>query len=65
VGLFFVQNIAVRLLLMLIAYVFLIIVDNATARLLVDQMLKQVFIVGMVFLVLNLIWIIVAGGWIT
>jgi ech hydrogenase subunit B len=64
VGLFFVQNIAVRLLLMLVAYLFLIVVDNATARLRVDQMLKQVFIVGMVLLVLNLIWIIVTGAWI-
>ncbi len=64
IGLFFVQNIAVRLLLMLVAYIFLIVVDNATARLRVDQMLKQVFIVGMVLLVLNLIWIIATGAWI-
>ncbi len=49
---------------MLIAFAFLILIDNATARLRVDQMLKQVFIFGMILLVLNLIYIIVTGRWI-
>lgn len=53
-----------QVILMAIAYVFLIVVDNATARLRVDQMLKQVFIVGMILLVLNLIYIIATGRWI-
>jgi ech hydrogenase subunit B len=73
VGLFFVKDlsigfvipgIAMQALLMLIAYVFLIVVDNAAARLRVDQMLKQVFILGMILLILNLIYIIVTGRWI-
>jgi ech hydrogenase subunit B len=64
VGLFFVQNIVARLALMAIAYVFLIVVDNVTARLRVDQMLKQVFIVGMILLIINLIYIIATGRWI-
>jgi ech hydrogenase subunit B len=64
VGLFFVQNIVVRLALMAIAYVFLIVIDNVTARLRVDQMLKQVFIVGMILLIINLIYIIATGRWI-
>jgi ech hydrogenase subunit B len=64
IGLFFVQNIAARLALMGIAYVFLIVIDNVTARLRVDQMLKQVFIVGMILLIINLIYIIATGRWI-
>jgi len=74
VSLFFVKDLALggivipavvmQLLMMLIAYVFLIVVDNATARLRVDQMLKQVFIVGMALLIINLIYIIVTGRWI-
>ena len=64
VGLFFVQNIVARLVLMGIAYIFLIVVDNMTARLRVDQMLRQVFIVGMILLVINLIYIIATGRWI-
>jgi ech hydrogenase subunit B len=64
VGLFFVQNIVARLALMAIAYVFLIVIDNVTARLRVDQMLKQVFIVGMILLIINLIYIIATGRWI-
>jgi ech hydrogenase subunit B len=61
---FVIPGIAMQVLLMLIAYVFLIVVDNATARLRVDQMLKQVFILGMILLILNLIYIIVTGRWI-
>jgi ech hydrogenase subunit B len=74
IGLFFVKDLplgafvipgwAMQILLMLVAYVFQIVVDNATARLRVDQMLKQVFIVGMVLLIINLIYIIVTGRWI-
>jgi ech hydrogenase subunit B len=64
VGLFFVQNIVIRLALMAVAYVFLIVIDNVTARLRVDQMLKQVFIVGMILLIINLIYIIATGRWI-
>ncbi|BAI60553.1 Ech hydrogenase subunit B [Methanocella paludicola SANAE] len=74
VSLFFVKDVALgglvipgvimQVLMMLVAYVFLIVVDNATARLRVDQMLKQVFIVGMVLLIINLIYIIVTGRWI-
>lgn len=74
ISLFFVKDLALggfiipgwimQLLLMLIAYVFLIVIDNATARLRVDQMLKQVFIVGMILLIINLIYIIVTGRWI-
>jgi ech hydrogenase subunit B len=61
---FVIPGIAMQVLLMLIAYVFLIVVDNATARLRVDQMLKQVFILGMILLILNLAYIIVTGRWI-
>jgi ech hydrogenase subunit B len=74
VGLFFARDLVIggfaipgpvmQLALMAIAYIFLIIVDNATARLRIDQMLKQVFIVGMLLLVVNLIYIVVTGGWI-
>ncbi len=74
VGLFFATDVAVagfvipgivmQVLLMFIAYVFLIVIDNATARLRVDQMLKQVFILGMILLILNLIYVIVTGRWI-
>lgn len=53
-----------QILLMAIAYVFLIVIDNATARLRVDQMMKQVFIVGMALLIINLIYIILTGRWI-
>lgn len=55
---------AMQALLMAAAYVFLIVVDNVTARLRVDQMFKQVFIVGMTLLALNLIYIIATGRWI-
>ncbi len=61
---FVIPGIVMQVILMFIAYVFLIVVDNATARLRVDQMLKQVFIIGMILLVLNLIYIIVTGRWI-
>jgi ech hydrogenase subunit B len=75
VGLFFVTPLTLpgglvvpgfvmQLLLMAIAYVFLIVIDNATARLRVDQMLKQVFIIGMILLIMNLAYIIVAGRWV-
>jgi len=63
-GLFFIPGWAMQIFLMFIAYVFLIVIDNATARLRVDQMLKQVFIVGMILLILNLVYIIAAGRWI-
>ncbi len=59
----FIPGWAMQLLLMAIAYVFLIVVDNATARLRLDQMFQQVFTVGMALLILNLIYIIVIGGW--
>lgn len=55
---------AMQIVLMAVAYVFLIVVDNATARLRVDQMLKQVFIVGMILLIVNLAYITVSGRWI-
>ncbi len=74
VGLFFVKDLAIgsfvipgpimQLVLMAIAYVFLIVIDNMTARLRVDQMLKQVFIVGMILLILNLAYIVMTGRWI-
>jgi len=74
ISLFFVKDAALgglvvpgwimQILLMLIAYVFLIITDNLTARLRVDQMLKQVFIVGMALLIINLIYIVMTGKWI-
>lgn len=64
IGLFFVQNWIVRLALMFIAYVFSIVVDNATARLRVDQMFRQVYIIGLILIGLNLIYILVTGRWI-
>ena len=74
VGLFYVRDLPIggfaipgwvmQAALMAVAFVFLIVVDNATARLRVDQMLKQVFIVGMILLILNLIYIIVTKRWI-
>ncbi len=73
VGLFYVKDIvigfvipgwAMQVALMVIAFVFLILIDNATARLRVDQMLKQVFILGMILLILNLTYVIVTGRWI-
>jgi len=74
VGLFYVKDLliggfvipgwAMQVVLMVIAFVFLILIDNVTARLRVDQMLKQVFILGMILLILNLIYIIVTGRWI-
>ncbi len=70
VGLFYAKGFwllpgwVMQALLMAVAYVFLIVVDNLTARLRVDQMLKQVFIVGMSLLVLNLAFILVTGRWI-
>jgi ech hydrogenase subunit B len=74
VGLFFVSDvalagfvipgIAMQVLLMLVAYVFLIVVDNVAARLRVDQMLKQVFILGMTLLILNFVFIVATGRWI-
>lgn len=73
-GLFFAKDLALggivvpgwamQALLMLVAYVFLIVVDNATARLRVDQMLKQVFIAGMALLIVNFAYVIVTGAWI-
>jgi len=50
--------------LMLVAYIFAIVVDNATARLRVDQMLKQVYIIGLILILLNLAYILVTGRWI-
>ncbi|HMK45010.1 MAG TPA: NADH-quinone oxidoreductase subunit H [Methanocella sp.] len=64
IGLFYVQNWIVRLGLMLIAYVFSIVVDNATARLRVDQMFKQVSIAGLALVGLNLVYILIMGRWI-
>lgn len=64
IGLFFVQNIAIRLLLMLVAFIFLLLVDNATARFRVDQMLKKVLIGGIILFAINLIWILATGGWV-
>lgn len=74
IGLFFAQDLVVgtlvvpgwivRLALMIFAYFFAIVVDNATARLRVDQMLKQVYVVGLALLVLNLVYILATGRWI-
>lgn len=64
IGLFFVQNWVVRIALMVFAFLFAIVIDNMTARLRVDQMLKQVYIAGLVLLVLNLAYILVTGSWI-
>jgi ech hydrogenase subunit B len=64
IGGFVIPGWVMQLVLMAIAFVFLILIDNATARLRVDQMLKQVFILGMILLILNLIYIIVTGRWI-
>ena len=70
VGLFYAKGFwllpgwTMQALLMAVAYVFLIVVDNLTARLRVDQMFKQVFIIGMALLILNLAYILVTGRWI-
>ena len=64
VGLYFVQNWAVRLGLMLFAFLFAIVVDNLTARLRIDQMIRQVYIIGIPLLIVNLIYILVTGRWI-
>jgi len=64
VGLFYVNNWIVRLALMAIAYVFAIVVDNATARLRVDQMIRQVYIVGLLLIIVNLAYILATGRWI-
>lgn len=64
-GGFTIPGIVMQVILMAIAFVFLIVMDNATARLRVDQMLKQVFIIGMILLVLNLAYIIVTMRWVS
>jgi ech hydrogenase subunit B len=64
IGMFFVENWVVRLALMLFAYLFAIVVDNATARLRVDQMVKQVYIVGLGLIIVNLVYILITGRWI-
>ncbi|MCD1294424.1 hydrogenase [Methanocella sp. CWC-04] len=64
IGLFYVQSWPIRIGLMVFAFLFSLVVDNATARLRVDQMLKQVYIVGMILLIINLAYIIVTGSWI-
>ncbi|WP_424359132.1 respiratory chain complex I subunit 1 family protein [Methanocella sp. MCL-LM] len=74
IGLFFVHDLVLgaitipgwimRLGLMFVAYLFSIVVDNATARLRVDQMLKQIYIVGLILIVLNLVYILITGRWI-
>jgi ech hydrogenase subunit B len=50
--------------LMVVAYLFSIVVDNATARLRIDQMLKQVYIIGLILIVVNLVYILITGRWI-
>jgi ech hydrogenase subunit B len=64
VGLFYVQSWPIRILLMAVAYIFVIVVDNITARLRVDQMIKQVYIVAMILLLINLAYIIFTGSWV-
>lgn len=64
VGLFYVQSWPVRIALMVIAFLFGIVIDNITARLRVDQMLRQVYIIGLILLVINLAYILVTGRWI-
>jgi ech hydrogenase subunit B len=64
VGLYYVQNWAVRLALMAFAFIFAIVVDNATARLRVDQMIRQVYIIGLPLLIVNFAFILVTGRWI-
>lgn len=74
ISLFFVQDLVIgtltvpgwvmRIGLMVFAYLFSIVVDNATARLRVDQMIKQVYIIGLLLLVLNLAYILITGRWI-
>lgn len=63
VGLFYVQNPIIRLLLIAFVYLFVIVVDNLTARLRVDQMLKQVYIVSMTLLIINLAYVVLVAGW--
>ncbi len=64
IGLYFVQNWAVRLALMAFAFLFAILVDNLTARVRVDQMIRQVYIVGLILIGLNLAYILITGRWI-
>jgi ech hydrogenase subunit B len=64
IGLFFVQNWAVRLGLMVLAFLAAIVVDNSTARLRVDQMIKQVYIIGLILIILNLAYILLTNSWI-
>lgn len=64
IGLFFVQNPIVRLGLMAVAYFAAIVVDNVTARLRIDQMIKQVYIAGLILIGLNLAYILITGRWI-
>ena len=64
IGLFFVQNPVVRLGLMVVVYLLAIVIDNATARLRVDQMIRQVYIVGLVLIIVNLVYILATSNWI-